>query len=113
MGDMDQVADQIAWLRPMMTVHLAALSTALVGFIFPDALIAAAVLACMATVAMTVAATKEAGAGYALPHLLLLVLLTPVFFIGVIGVPFLVWSDLTKRRITIAKQDVEAEAQTP
>ncbi len=44
------------------------------------------------------AARREAGAGYAWRHLLLTVLLTPVFLIGVLAVPALVKSELKKRR---------------
>ncbi len=113
MADMNRVTDQIDCLGPMLKVHLFALTIALFAVIFPPLLIVPAGLLVASAVLMTMAGWKELGSGYAIRHLLLLVLLTPVFFIGPIAVPLLVWSDLTKRRQAMDEQlepSVPAEA---
>jgi hypothetical protein len=47
---------------------------------------------------MTRAAAREVGTGYAVRHLVLGIVLMPLFFLGVLAVPLMVQSDLIKWR---------------
>lgn len=93
----------------MLTIHVANLTAAAFAPWFVPALAVAIVAASMCAVTlwlMTLAAAKEAGRAYALSHLLLAIALAPVFLIGPIVIPFLVWSDLTNRRRADARDQV-------
>jgi len=121
MPTLEDHAEAIPYLKPMMRVHsacLAILIAALALMVLAPwvALLLLVVLMIMipiTIVLMLLAAGNEIGVGYAVRHLLLYVLLLPIGLLGPIVVPFMVWSDLTKRRAAeVQLQVIEAAARS-
>ncbi len=92
------------YLDRMIKWHRATLWCFLIGMLVPIVFIAVPLYTIVTWYFMYRAAAAEVDSGYALRHLLLAVLLTPFLLIGVLLVPLMVESDLTKWRAVRAQQ---------
>lgn len=106
MPTLDDYAAEVPHLKSMVRVHTAWIAFGIAAFVMMFilpflgfALFVMVLLMIPVTLTlMMLAAGKEIGVGYAVKHFVLYILLLPFGFIGPIVVPFMVWSDLTKRR---------------
>jgi len=101
---------QLRLMHLWRTIGIWSLLWLLLGAVFPMvgaiALVSMLVAIVMTLIYMTRLATREVSTGYAIRHLLLALLLMPIFALGLIVVPLMVESDLVKWRDKAERENI-------